>query len=455
MTTSIVDQLKGVQASLPSGLWTCLPPLLQKACGYFDQLHEREAFLHGALPVLSRICENVVVPGRDMDHRLAIQVYVTGDSASGKGCADHANALLEVIMKTEEEQRRIAMAKWHAAEPDEDGIKPPEPIKHDMRISLRSTPNTWVREMRKNPEGVVHLLTDSEGDTLKSAGNKEHGNVRSLVKKGWAGEQADFTTKEDGTMHHRVWLSAMICSTQQALIDAMHGDTEDGFSNRYVYHCTPPAQPVHISPFPPPGKKPKSTHRKLFNLGTEVQQIHNRQRNRNPHDPLMVTFTAEQQRKHDTSAQAKLAEAMDEHPHLGGYSKRMHQTVLRTAALFAVLRANPSENASSLVCDDLSFHAACLLRDHWFTTMFEAFLLVTPKAHKTDLRMNVPEDVRKLVCEWRLDGIMPAQAASKLQMRTEPHIRHWLSGLDNPAAAIGKIQRKYLKDLSGNETGRV
>jgi len=58
--------------------------------------------------------------------------------------------------------------------------------------------------------------------------------------------------------------------------------------------------------------------------------------------------------------------------------------------------------------------------------------------------------VRKLVCEWRLDGIMPAQAASKLQMMTEPHIRHWLSGLDNPAAAIGKIQRKYLKNLKGN-----
>ena len=179
-------------------------------------------------------------------------------------------------------------------------------MKHDMRISLRSTPNTWVREMRKNPAGVVHLLTDSEGDTLKSAGNKEHGNVRSLVKKGWAGEQADFTTKEDGTMHHRVWLSAMICSTQQALIDAMHGDTEDGFSNRYVYHCTPPAQPVTSVRFHLRERSLKASQAGCLDLGTEVQQIHNRQRNRNPHDPLMVTFTAEQQRKHDTSAQAKL-----------------------------------------------------------------------------------------------------------------------------------------------------
>ena len=80
-----------------AGLWTCLPPLLQQACGFYDQLHEREAFLHGALPVLSRICENVVMPMRDMDHQFAIQVYVTGESASGKGCAGHATALLDVI----------------------------------------------------------------------------------------------------------------------------------------------------------------------------------------------------------------------------------------------------------------------------------------------------------------------------------------------------------------------
>lgn len=451
MTVSILEQLKGIEPSLPSGLWTCLPPLLQQACGFYDQLHEREAFLHGALPVLSRICENVVMPMRDMDHQLAIQVYVTGESASGKGCAGHATALLDVIAKTEEEQRRIELAKWHAAEPDEDGVKPPEPMKNDMSISLRSTPNTWVREMRKNPPGVVHVLTDTEGDTLKNGGHKDHGSVRSLVKKGWAGEQADFTTKEDGTVQHRVWLSAMVSSTPQALVDAMHGDTEDGFSNRFVYHCTPKAGPLYISPFLDAEKQqPESIQSRLFKMGYQVQHIHNQQRNRNSNTPLAVNFTQEQARKHDDSAQSKLREAVEIHPHLGGYCKRMHQTVLRTAALFAVLRANPGSDDTRLVCDDLSFEAASMLRDHWFETMIDSFSLVTPKAHKTDARMRVPEEVRTLVCQWKLDNIGPAEAIAKLQMRTEPHIKHWLRGLDNPADAVGKIQRKYLKDLRSN-----
>jgi len=455
MTGSIVQKLQGIAPSLPRELWSLLPPLLQTACGYYNQLHEREAFLHGALPVLSRICENVVMPMRDMDHRLAIQVYVTGESASGKGCAGHATALLDVIMKTEEEQRRIALAKWHAAEPDEDGIKPPEPMKHDMCISLRSTPNTWVREMRKNPEGVVHVFTDTEGDTLKSGGHKDHGSVRSLVKKGWAGEQADFTTKEDGTVHHSVWMSAMVSSTPQALIDAMHGDTEDGFSNRFVYHSTPNAGALYISPFLPFGKhQSESTKSKLIKMGYEVQQIHNRQRERNPKTPLIVTFTEEQSLRHDQVAESSLVEAKGIHPHLGGYSKRMHYTVLRTAALFAVLRANPSSEDTHLVCDDLSFEAACMLRDHWFETMMDAFSLVTPKAHKTDGRMRVPEEVPTLVCQWKLEGIGPAQAAAKLQMMPELHIQHWLKGLDNPADAIGKIQRKHVKDLKQNACAR-
>ena len=54
------------------------------------------------------------------------------------------------------------------------------------------------------------------------------------------------------------------------------------------------------------------------------------------------------------------------------------------------------------------------------------------------------------MCQWKLDNIGPAEAIAKLQMRTEPHIKHWLRGLDNPADAVGKIQRKYLKDLRSN-----
>ena len=451
MNSSTIELLKGPGGALPKDIWTCLPPLLQTACGYFDMFHEREAFLHGSLPVLSRICENVIVPLRDLDHRLAIQVYVTGESASGKGCAGFASTLLDVISETEAERRRVEMAKWHALEPNEEGEKPPEPMKHDMRISLRSTPNTWVREMRKNPPGIVHVFTDTEGDTLKSGGHKDHGSVRSLVKKGFAGEQADFTTKEDGTMQHRLWLSAMVSSTPQQLIEAMNGDSEDGFANRYVYHMTPSAGSIYKSPFLPLGQeKPESIQTKLYKMGYEVQSMHDRQRQRNPETPLKVTFTQDQMASSDKSGQEKLSESVDIHPHLGGYCKRMHSVVLRTAALFAVLRANPSSHDTHLQCDELSWNAARILREHWFETMIDAFAMVTPQAHKTDMRMTIPEDVRKLVCEWRLDNIMPAAAVAKLQTMGAPHVKHWLKGLDNPADAVGKVQRRYMKELSRN-----
>jgi len=89
-----------------------------------------------------------------------------------------------------------------------------------------------------------------------------------------------------------------------------------------------------------------------------------------------------------------------------------------------------------------------MLREHWKESMFDAFNLLNPKSAEEDGRMTVPEDVRELVCKWRVEnGTMPSQAVMKLQLMTEPNIQHWLRQLDNPADAVGKIQRKHLKDL--------
>jgi len=446
MTSTTLEMLKGPKGALPNGLWTCLPELLQQACGYFDQPCDREAFLHGALPVLSRICENVVVPLKDDDHRLALQVFVYGGSASGKGKAGMAERMLKVIEQAEMDRYDIEMAKWKAEEPDEEGLKRPEPQRNDMTIGLRSTPNTWVREMRKNPAGAVHLITDTEGDTLKGGGYKEHGSVRPMIKKGFHGEKEQYTLKEEGTVSIDVWLSALITSTPRQLQEAMKGDTEDGFAARFIYHKTPPSPGIFDDVF---GEEDnESIGKKLHMLGYDVQKIFEEHRRRDPGQPYRVTFSQQQKEEHRKAMQVVLNEALEVHPELNGFALRLSHSVLRTAALFSVLRANASHKCTGTQCDEYSWSAAAMLREHWKESMFDAFNLLNPKSAEEDGRMTVPEDVRELVCKWRVEnGTMPSQAVMKLQLMTEPNIQHWLRQLDNPADAVGKIQRKHLKDL--------
>lgn len=446
MSTSTLQFLKGPKGQLPGDLWTCLPPILQEACGYFDRLSQREAFLHGTLPILSRICENVVVPLADDNHRLAIHVYVYGTSGGDKGAAEKATRLLKRIRAAEEECYAVEIAKWKAEDADEQGLKRPEPERNDMSIALQSTPNTWVREMKKNPPGVVHLIYDTEGDTLKGGGYKEHGSIRPMIKKGYHGEEQQFTLKEDGTVSVAVWLSALCTSTPKQMKDAII-DTEDGFAARFIYHKTPPGTGLWDDVF---GSGIDSIGSRLESLGLQVQNMHNEHRRRIRERPLRVTFNKEQKQDHQRDMQRIMTEAYDLHPELHGFVVRLSHSVLRTAALFAVLRAEPPSTAETLTCDTASYSAAAMLRTHWEEGMFEAFNLLNPSAHREDGRMTVPEDVKEYVCRWRLDhDTMPQQAVMKLQTMDEPHIRQWLKTVDNPADAVGKIQRKYLKDLQG------
>lgn len=265
-----------------------------------------------------------------------------------------------------------------------------------------------------------------------------------MIKKGFHGEEQQFTLKEDGTVSVAVWLSALCTSTPKQLKDAIV-DTEDGFAARFIYHKTPPGNGLFDDVF---GNGQNSIGSRLESLGLKVQNMHNEHRRRVRERPLRVSFTQKQKQDHMHDMQRIMTEANGLHPELHGFVVRLSHSVLRTAALFSILRAEPPSTSETLTCDQASYAAAAMLRKHWEEGMFEAFNFLNPDAHREDGRMTVPEDVKEYVCRWRLDhNTMPQQAVMKLQTLDEPHIKHWLKSIDNPADAVGKIQRKYLREL--------
>jgi hypothetical protein len=439
--TSTLQLLQGERGDLPPYLFELLPPILKTACSYFDHPIERESFLHGALPVLSRIMENCVIPLRHNDERLAIHMWIYGTSGMGKGAAGHAMKLLHHIRIKEAMDESMREAAYKNAEPDEAGNTPPPPTLHHMSIGLRSTPTTWVRNMKRHPEGVVHLVADTEGDTIKG-GYTEHGSLRPMIKKGFAGEMEQFTLKEDGNVALDVWLSVLVTMTRQQMLDAIK-DTEDGFFQRFIFHYVPPADGQFNDVF---GDGSDSIVRKLKHLGYEVQDHYERNRSRD--DEVRIRFTPEQQKEHQEVFGRLLPDAVDIHPNLHGSVTRLSSTVLRVAGLFTMLRKLHPKACLEVTCDDASWEAAAILRDYWANTIVEAFHLFDNSRLAMDGRCSVPDVVKEYVIKWREeDRTMPKAAVMKLQEMRERNndIDAWLDRTKNPVAAVGRLQRQYAK----------
>lgn len=442
--TSTLELLQGKaeRGQLSPLLFKRLPPILKEACSYWDNDIERESFLHGALPVLSRIMEKCVIPLKVSDNRLAIQVWVHGSSGRGKGAAGKATKLLEHIMTKEAIDEDMREAQHKNAEPDEAGNTPPPPTLNRMTLGLRSTPTTWIRNMKRHRDGVVHLVNDTEGDTIKG-GYTEHGSLRPMIKKGFHGEMEQFTLKEDGHIAINVWLSVLVTMTKQQMIEAIK-DTEDGFFQRFIYHEVPTTEAPFIDPFLADGEDP--IERKLLNLGYEVQEHY--ELNRSREDDVHIQFTAEQQAEHVEEFSRIKAECDDIHDRLHGSITRLSSTVLRTAGLFAMLRKKHPRACVAVTCDSESWEAACMLRDYWAGSIVDAFNLFENPSAGADGRETVPEIVKEYAIKWREQkNLMPKATVLKLEeiRHTDIDIDAWLDRCKDPTSAVGRLQRKALR----------
>lgn len=423
-----------IDNAVPPSVYTALPDILQRACSlYSGDRAAQAAFLHGALPVFSRVLPNSKIVLRDKDHRLSLFVYVYGKAGAGKGAAGDALQLIQHL--TDREQRKnqdnerehieaVARAK------KEDTTMPEPPTMVDMHLPLRTTPSTLLRRLRRNPQSAVPLLADTEGHALGNPSHKDHGSIRQLMLKGFEGERDGQLWKETGLEMLQCWLSMLITSTPQQLLDGI-GTTEDGLFSRFIWHGMPPGGGRYRDPRPT-AKTSRAT--RLLAMGPEVTRIYDKMHA--AAGDVQVLFTSEQYDAHAINMQSIMDAACDRSTDLEGAIGRLGNMVLRTAALLTLLRAaeQPDRESmpASIDCDELSWSAAMQLSGVWLDSMLDVYGMFTPGAAEPE-NMNQPQRAAQFIRDYLVQHpqLKPKAALQKLRAENDAGVLHWLNTLSN------------------------
>lgn len=428
---------------VPREVYSCLPLLLQDACSCFNRLAAREAFLFAALPVLSRALPKSRIVLEDKDHQLALMTWIYGGSGMGKGAADLAIGLLDHLEAREKQRNKDSEKEYQKAQAEStEDCEPPTLV--DINLPLRTTPSTLLARMDRNPANHTHLLTDTEGHALGNPANKDHGSIREILLKGAEGERDGQLWKKEGLVTVKVWLSMMVSSTKQHMLDGIKS-TEDGLFSRIIWHRVPDGNGVYRDPRPQ-GKKSRATQ--VQELGPRVTAIYDKLQ---ATDGVAVQFTCAQYDAHVNLMQELMSQAVDISKDLEGVMGRLGKRVLRMAGVFALLRKAEEADRmpSTVVCDEYSWSAAMQLTETIYESMMDVFSIFNPEACK-DTSEEPNKVAYHLVRGYIVDRpkLKASQALQMLQKNTEiPGVHMWLNTLANPNNSVRKLINDAKKEL--------
>ncbi len=428
---------------VPPEVYSCLPLLLQDACSCFNRLAAREAFLFAALPVLSRALPKSRIVLEDKDHQLALMTWIYGGSGMGKGVGSFAINLLEHLTTRENQRNKDSEKEYLKAQAE--GKEDCElPTLVDIKMPLRTTPSALLARMDRNPANHTHLLTDTEGHALGNPANKDHGSIREILLKGAEGERDGQLWKKEGLVTVKVWLSMMVSSTKQHMLDGIKS-TEDGLFSRIIWHRVPHGDGIYRNPRPQ-GKKSRATQ--VEDLGPRVTAIYDKLQASNG---VSVEFTDAQFEEHVTEMQKHMTGAVDISKDLEGVMGRLGKRVLRMAGIFALLRKAEEADRmpSTVVCDEYSWSAAMQLTETMYESMMDVYSIFNPKASR-DTSEEPNKVAYDLVRKYIVDrpNIKASQALHMLRDNTEiPGVHRWLNTLANPNNSVRKLISKAKKEL--------
>ena len=432
------------QPKVPKSVYSALPRILQDSCSLFSRTIEKEAFLHTALAALTRVLPKSRIVLEDKDHRLALFVYIYGGSTSGKGAAAHALQLLSHLKHREQvENKRMEREYEQALKADSDTAGDP-PHMVDIRLPLRTTPSSLLARFDRNPSDTVFLLADTEGHALASPTHKDHGNLREILLKGAEGEEDGQLWKKEGHVNLHVWLSLLITSTPKQMTDGIHS-TEDGLFSRFLWYETAGKGGKYYDPRPS-GKK--SLQGRIQEMAPRVTAIYDLMKESEGVD---VTFTEEQYDQHTEDFQTMMTEAHDLSAQLGNFVGRLGKRVLRAAATFALLRKaeDGQRMPRTVVCDELSWHAAELLARVWFESMIKVYHTFNPTAAKEDEDNSAPKQALILIRDYLVQNptLKPKAVVQKLRQEDLSGLTMWLNQVTNANNSVRQLMNTAKAEL--------
>jgi hypothetical protein len=269
--------------------------------------------------------------------------------------------------------------------------------------------------------------------------------VREIIKKGFHGETADLLFKEAGKVEVDLWLSVLLTSTSGQLKGFINSP-EDGMFNRFIFH-TFETESRWRDQRPTPGRLPLSEI--ISSHGEVLATMYDRL---DRSTDINVQLTTRQWDQHAEEMAPLLAEAVAIDRNLEGYINRLGQMTIRTAAIFAVLRAYEiGQLHDGLVVDPQSWRAAMALMPVWWSNALAAYSLYSEDERPKDENEGQTERdaVQRMVGDWRIqDGTMPAEALERLRGSMHQWVREWVTTEKADRGRIGRMQLRHIRQMN-------
>lgn len=237
---------------IPGEVYENLPSFLQELAKLFEQRHERDVFLTGALPVLGGCLPNVKGHYGHNAEWLSPSLYscIIAGAAGGKGPLRWCERLASGVDELLRSESDLARTRWETDRQRGDdhgngevGDKPPVQ-------SLILPANTSAAAFHKAlaDRGGRAVLIESEIDTLVNALGQEWGKFDDSLRKAFHHERISYLRKDEEVEIREAQLSVVLSGTPgqfQRLIQS----TENGlYSRMAVYYFEAP--PVWIDQRP-------------------------------------------------------------------------------------------------------------------------------------------------------------------------------------------------------------
>lgn len=228
------------QEGFPAEVYRNLPELLREAClGILKEPEEREAFLVGALGVISGILPNIR-GFYDQDFTgPQLYVYVLANYGTGKGFLKFAKDLARPIHRQKREQAAQAQAEYEIeleASKKNKGQEPPKrPPNFMLFLPANNSKTGFLQLLHEN--GGKGILFETEGDTLADALATDYGNFSDLLRKNFHGETATFFRRTDQEYRdiENPGFSVVLSSTFDQLLKLIP-TVQNGLHSRFLYY---------------------------------------------------------------------------------------------------------------------------------------------------------------------------------------------------------------------------
>ncbi len=237
--------------AIPSQIYDKLPALLKESCSPFRDRHQkRDAFLTGALGILSGLLPGV---SGVYDNKLCypnLFVFVVAPPASGKGAFNLARYLgkaygkkLSKANEKKKEDYKKALIKFEMdsmkyknGDLVEEPKAPKEPDFKYLFIPANINPNTLIGYLNRN-EGSG-ILFESDADSLGNALNQYQGGYPDLLRKVFHHESIESSRESDGGLMeiNQPKLSVSLSGTPYDMTKFIPS-LEDGLISSFMFYA--------------------------------------------------------------------------------------------------------------------------------------------------------------------------------------------------------------------------